>query len=201
MTSLDRKAAFFHVIDAHRWLAVSGCAWNLVGANAASTVKKAAHQLMPNIDVMVRDCLLLHARSLIKFYRDIRHGQTDIVLSDFGVPAINHHSIEDWRTTSIPLRSTCFTLLIGGMLDIARFTAEGTDATRTRRDWDTEAVSIVALIFETLRWVSQQSVAWQPPFKELYNASTARYRDKSHTWPAILGEKSDVEQYLRSLGL
>ena len=178
MTSLDRKAAFFHVIDAHRWLAVSGCAWNLVGANAASTVKNAAHQLMPNIDVMVRDCLLLHARSLIKFYRDIKHGRTDIVLSDFRVPAIKpslnrgledyEHSVEvhllhvtDWRDAGY-----------------RKIHAKGTDATRTRRDWDTEAVSIVALIFETLRWVSQQSVAWQPPFKELYNASTARYKDK-----------------------
>jgi len=33
MTTLELKAAFFHVIDDHRWLAASGCAWNLVGAN------------------------------------------------------------------------------------------------------------------------------------------------------------------------
>jgi hypothetical protein len=65
MTTLDMKAAFFHVIDAHRWLAASGYAWNLAGANAANETKDEAHLLLPNIDVMIRDCLLLHARSLI----------------------------------------------------------------------------------------------------------------------------------------
>ena len=200
MTTLDRKAAFFHVIDAHRWLAVSGCAWNLLGAGAENATEKAADQLVPNISVMARDGLLVRARALIKFYRNIGR-KTDIILSDFGVPAINQsfdraledyeHSIEvhllhitDWRD-----------------FDYRSLNVTGSGATRGRPDWDRDAVSIVALIFETLKWVSEQSVAWQPPFKELYNASTARYRDKSHTWPANLREKSDVEQYLRSLGL
>ena len=201
MTTLDRKAAFFHVIDSHRWLAASGCAWNLVGANAASATKNPALQLMPNVNVMVCDCLLLHARSLIKFYRNINHGRTDIVLSDFRVPAIKHslnrgledyeHSVEvhllhltDWRDAGY-----------------RKIHAKGKDATRDRRDWDKDAVSIVESILETLKWVSEQSGAWRTPFRDLHTASAARYRDKTYGWPTNLCEKSDVEQYLINLGL
>jgi hypothetical protein len=57
MTTLKLSEAFFHVIDAHRWLAASGCNWNLLGKNAASGTKESAHKLLPNIDVMVLDSL------------------------------------------------------------------------------------------------------------------------------------------------
>ena len=88
--TLDKKAAFFHVIDQHRWLAASGCAWKIAGPNATETEKKEVRRLLPNIDVMIRDCLLFHARSLIKSYRDSKRKgtDTDIVLSDFGIPKI-----------------------------------------------------------------------------------------------------------------
>jgi hypothetical protein len=63
--------------------------WNLVGPNGASDAKKDVDRLLPNCDVMARDCLLVHARSLIKFYRNSSRRSTDIILSDFGVPAVD----------------------------------------------------------------------------------------------------------------
>jgi hypothetical protein len=86
MTNLDKKDTFFHVIDSHRWLAASGCAWNLIkpGGKQQSDFDKA----LPNIQVMVRDCLLLHARSLINFYTDYTNRKkdcTDILLRDYGI--------------------------------------------------------------------------------------------------------------------
>jgi hypothetical protein len=88
MTNLANKDAFPHVVDSHRWLAASGCAWNLVGPNATGAAKNDAHRLLPNIDVMVRDCLLLHARSLLNFYTDHTNRKrdcTDILLRDYGI--------------------------------------------------------------------------------------------------------------------
>lgn len=201
MTTLDQKAAFFHVIDAHRWLAASGCAWNLVGANAASVTKNAAHQLTPNIDVMVRDCLLLHARSLIKFYRNTKRGPIDIVLSDFKVPTIKHslnRGLQDYENS---IEVHLLHLTDWRDAGYRKLHAKGKDATRDRRDWDKDSGSIVDLILETLKWVSQQSGAWQTPFSDLHSASAARYRDKAYGWPPNLGEKSDVEQYLIKRGL
>ena len=67
------------------------------GKNAT---EKAADQLVPNISVMARDGLLVRARALIKFYRVVRAERTDIILSDFGVPAINQsfdRALEDYE--------------------------------------------------------------------------------------------------------
>jgi hypothetical protein len=85
-TSGELKSDFLHVIDSHRWLAVSGCIWNLVKPKAPGAFKESVEKLVPNIGVMARDSVLLHARSLIKFYKNVegRDG-TDILLKDFGV--------------------------------------------------------------------------------------------------------------------
>jgi hypothetical protein len=201
MTTLDKKKAFFHVIDDHRWLVASGCAWHLAGANGVGATRQESLQLLPNIDVMIRDCLLLHARSLIKFYRN--GGRTeDIRLCDFSIPPIDRsldsalkdyeHSIEvhllhltDWRDS-----------------DYRTLHPTGRGATRGRRDWDREAVALVEkLIFGCLKYASEQSGLWQQPFKDLHTASAARYQDKSYVWPTELCEKSDVERYLTALGL
>ena len=87
MKTLDKKGAFFQVIDSHWWLAASGCAWKIAGPDATEIEEKnEVHRLLPNIVVMIRDCLLLHARSLIKFYRCSKRHDTDIVLCDVGIP-------------------------------------------------------------------------------------------------------------------
>jgi hypothetical protein len=198
MTTLDMKAAFFHVIDSHRWLASSGCAWNVVGPSAAK--ERQFDKDMPNIDVMVRDCLLLHARSLIKFYRN-KGRPDDILLFDFNIPkippALDAYLDQYERPTEVHL------LHLTDWRDVGYRSSHPTaGGTIVRPDWNHET-SVIAekLIFECLKFASAQSGKWQTPFKELYDAAAARYRDKSHEWPTNLCEKFDVEQHLRSLGL
>src|SRR5258708_5876903 len=180
MTTLDLKAAFFHVIDPHRWLAASGCAWNLVGANAANGTKKETLQLLPNIDVMVRDCLLLHARSLIKFYRNVRRGDTDIILSDFGVKPIDQQLGDDMKDYEQSIEVHLLHLADWRDSDYRRLHAIGNATTRDRRDWDSDASRIVDLTFEALKYVSEQNGQWQQPVRDLYDASTGRYLGTSY---------------------
>lgn len=197
MTTLDKKAAFFHVIDSHRWLAASGCAWNAVRPGGTHDGK--FDQDLPNIIVMIRDCLLLHARSLIKFYKS-KGANEDIMLSDFDVPAITSavgaclgkyerpievhlFHLTDWRDSSYRGSHT---------------PKRGTTA---RPDWDVDAAQIAELILDCLKYVSAQKGSWQAPFRELHAATDNRYRDKSYVWPLNLGEWPDVERYLKGLGL
>jgi hypothetical protein len=201
MTTLDLKAAFFHVIDPHRWLAASACAWNLVGKDASNGTKEAAHNLVPNIDVFVRDCLLLHARLLIKFYRSVKTRDTDILLCDFKIPRIPRpldKGLADFEN-SIEVHLLHLTDWRDG--DYRKQDAVGNDAKRDRRDWDHEVIPLVNLIFATLKHVSEQEGDWQQPFQDLYQASTQRYGNKSCDWPATLCEKSDVNRYLEDRGL
>jgi hypothetical protein len=201
MTTLDPKRAFFHVIDDHRWLAVSGCAWNLVGANAVNGIKSEARGLLPNVDVLARDCLLMHARSLIKFYKDSSRRDTDIILSDFGVPPVGALLSDKLENFEYSIEVHLLHLTDWRDSDYRRLNAVGRDAKRDRADWDRDATSMVRLIFEALNHAANHTGKWRQPFKELYDSSTARYGDKSFAWPAHLCEKSDVENYLRSLGL
>jgi len=85
MAPIDPKAAFLHVVNDYRWLAASGCAWNLVGANAANEIKDVSHCLLPNIEVAILDSLLTHARSLIDFYTNSAPRKDDITLADFNL--------------------------------------------------------------------------------------------------------------------
>jgi len=204
MSTLDKKAAFFHVIDSHRWLAASGCAWNLVSRNAAQTKEKAeVHGLLPNIDVMVRDCLLLHARSLIKFYRSGKKSTTDIVLCDFSTTKIPAPVDAYLAGYERPIEVHLLHLTDHRDPDYRQQNpAKPGQGTTSRPNWDREAAGIAErLIFECLEYVSEQSGKWQTPFKALFDATAARYRDKSFTWPKDLCEKPDVEQYLKNLGL
>jgi len=194
MTTLDPKTAFLHVIDAHRWLAASGCAWNIAGANAPKETKDQIHQLLPNIDVMIRDCLLVHARSLINFYNSDGR-KTDIFLRHFGITldptlaialaryknpiGVHLFHLTAWRDPSY--RSSSSTLF--------------------RPDWNADAIPIVELILDALKYVSQQSTRWELPFQELYKALIARFQDKSSPWPQNLCGEANVSTYLTKLGL
>jgi hypothetical protein len=201
MTTLDRKLAFFHVIDAHRWLAASGCAWNLIDANAVNGSKNELCRLLPNVDVMVRDSLLLHARSLIDFYtKNCQGGSTDILLCDFGI-SIDHTRCANLAEYKNPIEVHLLHFTDFRDSDYRALHTTGKGATRDRPDWNRVAVPIVNLIFDALKNVSDQGSDWQRPFKDLHDASTARYRERSYDWPKNLCEKSDVEQYLRGLGL
>lgn len=200
MTTLDLKAAFFHVINDHRWLAASGCAWNLVGPNAANGTRSEADQLLPNIIVMILDSLLLHGRSLIDFYTKREAGPTDIVLCDFGV-SIDHGLCKRLAKYKKPIELHLLHLTDWRDLEYRNLNATGGSVNNRRPDWNEEAARIVEAILEALKCVSEQMSKWQQPFRDLYNASTARYRDKVSVWPVTLCEKSDVDKYLTSLGL
>lgn len=163
--------------------------------------EKEADKLLPNIDVMIRDCLLLHARSLIKFYTNVRRHETDITLSDFGIPSIDKQLGDALKDYEKSIEVHLLHLTDWRDIEYRELHVIGNNATKDRQDWDRDAKPIVELIFESLECVSRQGEKWHTPFKDLYDASMARYREKSCAWPINLCGKSAVEQYLKGLGL
>jgi hypothetical protein len=202
MVLLDPKAAFLHVIDAHRWLAASGCAWNLVGANAVNEMKDEAHRLLPNIDVAVLDSLLTHARSLIDFYTKSPPRRDDITLGDFNL-SLDQSLSADLEKYKKPIEVHLLHLTNWRDLDFRTLHPTGSAATTARPNWNSEASKIAELTIEkALRKVSEQgTTGWPLAFKALFDASSERYRNKLFAWPIELTEKSDVEQFLTKLGL
>lgn len=202
MTTLDPKEAFLHVINDHRWLAASGCAWNLVGPKATSGAKGHAHKLLPNIDVMILDSLLLHARSLIDFYtkNPAQARATDIVLGGFSVSIDQKHRDELARYKR-PIEVHLLHLTDWRSTNYRGLHATGSNVSAQRPDWNQESSQVVDLILEALKCASKQPGSWQQPFRELYDASSARYRDKDFVWPRKLCEKPDVVKYLKGLDL
>jgi hypothetical protein len=201
MTTLDKKAAaFFHVIDSHRWLAASGCVWNQIKPGGPQEGK--FDQDLPNLTVMVRDCLLLHARSLIKFYRcSAQRKPTDIVLCDFAIPKIVPAVDTELDKYERPIEVHLLHLTDHRDPDYRKQRPAPPGHRMTSRpDWNQEA-SVIAekLIFECLRHASGANGQWQVPFKALYDATAARYRGNSDHWPENLGQKAN--EYLTGLHL
>lgn len=202
MAPIDPRAAFLHVIDDHRWLAASGCAWNLVGANVANGTKDEAHRLLPNIDVAILDSLLTHARSLIDFYTKGSQGRTDITLGDFNL-SLGQPLSADLAKYKKPIEVHLLHLTNWRDLDFRTMHSTGSAATTDRPDWNSEASKIAELLIEkALKKVTEQgTTGWPLAFKALFEASRERYRNKFFAWPIELTEKSDVEQFLTTLGL
>ncbi|MGO9088530.1 MAG: hypothetical protein ACLP6G_03520 [Terriglobales bacterium] len=199
MTNLDLKDAFFHVIDGHRWLAASGCAWNMVGWSGPK--KGQFDGDLPNIDVMILNSLLLHARSLIKFYRGGKGPSTDIVLSNFTTSKMPGSIATALERYEHPIEIHLLHLTDFRDTDYRKsHPVTGRKKTSYRPDWNHEAAKIVELILNCLKCVSEQGGRWQTPFKALYGATASRYRDKSYEWPKELCEKSDFEKYVTALG-
>ncbi|MGC2172048.1 MAG: hypothetical protein WA555_13565 [Candidatus Sulfotelmatobacter sp.] len=202
MTKLATKNAFFHVIDSHRWLAASGCAWNLVGPGGLQ--KGAYDKQLPNIDVMIRDCILLHARSLIKFYTN--NGQnSDILLRDFDPNLTQWDSDQDLREYAKAIE-----------LHLLHLTAYRDDSFRAnyptkqnlptaRLDWDVRAVPLIEKLHNCLKSVPVAvGGQWANAFTRLYDASIERYQNGSSQWPRELRELRElleVDNYLQGLGI
>jgi hypothetical protein len=202
MATLAPKDAFLHVIDDHRWLAASGCAWNLVGANATSEIKERAHRLLPNVDVAILDSLLAHARSLIDFYTNRRPRSDDITLRVFSL-SLDPLLAAELATYKKPIQLHSLHLTHWRDYDFRMLRSARLAATGVRPDWNREARTIVELILEkALKNISEQgTTGWALAFKVLFTASTERYRNKSSVWPTDLSEKSDVAQFLTRLAL
>ena len=202
MAPIDPKAAFLHVIDAHRWLATSRCSWNLVGATATSETRDEAHRLLPNIEVAILDSLLTRARSLIDFYTKSQPRSDDITLSDFNL-SLDQSVSDELAKYKRPIEVHLLHLTNWRDLDFRTLHSTGSAPTTDRPNWNDEASKIAELIIdEALRKVSEQgTTGWPLAFKALFEASRERYRDKLFTWPTDLAEKSDVEQFLTRLGI
>ncbi len=197
MTTLDLKAAFFHVIDSHRWLAASGCTWNLLMAKGDNPVRKQADELLPDVTVCVRDCVLLHARSLIDFYTKCHGSDTDILLCDF-----NGLSIEPARKDTLEKYKKPIEVHLLHLTAWRDWGHRQKHATIEHRPtWDKEIAPLVKSILDTLKCASEKGSKWQKPFTKLHNACLSRYQNKCFSWPAELGEKADVMAYLKSMGI
>jgi hypothetical protein len=198
LPSLDLSEAFVHVINEHRWLAASACTWNLVGPKAKTRIKIDAHDLLPNVDVTALDSVLLHARALIDFYTKNGGGATDITLKKFNRaidPGIARHLVDFKRPIEVHV------LHLTNWRDISYRLGYSTDGSTLRRDWYRETSKLVTLLYRALRSASNKTGDWQAPFKELYEASWNRYRDKLSMWPKHLGEKVAISLHLDSLNL
>jgi hypothetical protein len=145
MVPLDPKAAFLHVINDHRWLAASGCSWNLVGAKAANKTKDKAHRLLPNVDVAILDSLLSHARSLIDFYTKAKGG-TDITLGDFNNLTLDKHLADDLLKYKKPIEVHLLHLTSWRDPDFRTLHSTGSAARNYRPNWNNKASKIAELI-------------------------------------------------------
>jgi hypothetical protein len=202
MASLDLKAAFLHVVDDHRWLAASGCTWNLVGANTRNGVKEEAHRLLPNIDVAALDSLLTHARSLVDFYTKSQPRRDDTTLGLFNL-LLDQSLSADLARYKKPIEVHLLHLTNWRDFDFRTRSSIGNPSAIDRPNWNDKATEIAELIIEkALKQVSEQGpTGWPVAFKALFQASRERYRNKLFGWPTNLAEKSDVEQFLTTLGL
>lgn len=206
MSMLTTRRAFLHVIDAHRWLAASGCNWNLLRAND-SPVRACADRLLPNVDVAIRDCILLHARSLIDFYTVTRTKKnkkgprpTDILLCDFQKLSIGSDLVDSLLAYKTSIEVHLLHLTDWRDCGYRAKHATGNNAKADRKDWDKEVKPLVERILEALEDAANNPSSWRRPFQDLHKACTTRYRDQSYQWPKELGEKADVDQYLQRLG-
>ncbi len=200
MTQLNLRSAFLHVIDGHRWFAASARTWNIVGPHATGALKAETHKVLLNIDVTTLDSVLMRARLLIKFYRNVSQRDNDILLKDFTLSLSNaldsalnrfEHPIEvhllhltDWRDRQYRMLN-----------------AFGGNANRGRLDWNVETNVLVDTLFSALKYVSEQAEPWAKAFQELYAAAYQRSSDDLFPWPLFLSEWPDMDAHLASLGL
>jgi hypothetical protein len=204
MTTLDKKKAFLHVVDAHHWLAAGGYAWNLVGPGGPR--EEAFNDDLPNIVVMIRDACLLHARSLIDFYtkKPSKDGirDTDILLSDFASVT----QFQDGQELAKYKKAVELHLLHLTEFRDADFRSEyqtTKDQLPTERpNWDSDLRPLIEKLLGCLLSVSSMPAGdrWPEAFKKLHEASISRYKDKAE-WPSEFNDNGNLAAYLNSLGL
>lgn len=202
LPGLKPKAAFLHVINDHRWLAASGCSWNLLMANnGENAVRASADALLPDVVVAVRDCALVQARSLIDFYTKCHAAPTDILLCDFDglsiEPALKN-TLEGYKRS---IEVNLFHLTAWRDVEYRTKHATGKDAKATNREWNAEVAPLAASILDALKCASEKTSQWSKPFADLHRACVSRYGCRAFAWPPNLGEKPAVDDYLTRCGL
>jgi hypothetical protein len=201
LPKLPPADAFLHVVYDHRYFALAAEAWTRFGAPSSGAGEQArANDVLPGIGVPIRDSLLVHGRNLIDLYTSNSGEPTDILITDFGIPqpraaatlsrfkdpiAVHVHHITAWRDVAYRTRHLA--------------TRQG--ATRDRPDWDFETPSLISEVLASIDEAAAAAAPWQPPFVALRDACHALLANPTFGWPAELGEKADVDSYLKRLGL
>src|ERR1700690_1141748 len=116
--------------------------------------------MVPNIDVMALDSVMVHGRALINFYTN-HGGPTDILLKNFGCV------IDSWterRLAELRRPIEVHLLHITNWRDTGYRLAYSTDFQTYRYDWNREASRMVALLHRALRSASKPPGDWRVPF-------------------------------------
>jgi hypothetical protein len=200
--SLPASHKFLHLIYEYRYLALVGAAWSRFGPAGAAANRKAANRLLPGIGVIVQDSLLAHARLLIDFYTKKASG-TDIVLADFGLPAISTTMKKELIRYKKPIEVHLLHLTTWRDVPYRRQERKTPDgAERQRVDWNRHNSKIVDRLIRALEIASKpKGASWREPFYLLHRSAKAILANPAAGWPKELGEKRDMTAYLASLGL
>ncbi|MBN4056118.1 hypothetical protein JYT20_00180 [Rhodothermus sp. AH-315-K08] len=65
---LDARDAFLHVVLRDRYFSVACFAWDSFGPGGDGGAQMRLNQAVPGVGVLIKDSLLLHARTLMEFY-------------------------------------------------------------------------------------------------------------------------------------
>jgi len=191
LPKLPSTEAFLHLIYDYRYFSIAAYEWNKITSSG---------HVLQDKDALVQDALLLHARSLISFYLpSSRSSSTDIVYSDFGLrplaasrarklgrykPSIDVHLMHLTAYRDYAYRR--------------RHISNPSVAERQRPNWNRHNAIIIKELLEVLRISAKSAGQWRPPLEELHAACEARLQAQM-SWPAQLGEASQVRRYIRQL--
>jgi hypothetical protein len=156
-----------------------------------------ADELLPDVTVCVRDCVLLQARSLIDFYTKCHASDTDILLCSFDGLSIEPAFKNNLEKYKKPIEVHLLHLTAWRDRDYRQKHA----TTQHRPNWDEEIAALIVSILDALKCASEKNSKWQKPFTDLHGACLSRYQDKTFPWPAKLGEKAYVQRYLKMSGV
>jgi len=197
LEELGPKEAFLHVVHDHRYLAAARCNWNLLQTDDETTGHADGH--LPNIIEAAQDTVLLHARLLIEFYAE-RKVPTDISLRDFGL-TIEPNLKKKLKSYKRSIEVHLLHLTAWRDTDYRARNAKDKNANAINLDWNEQIPALVELIWDALKYVSEETSKWKPAFSALHDACRKRDQNKCFPWPDYLNGKDNVRRYLESLGL
>ncbi len=199
---------FLHVVYEYRYFALAAKGWNQFGSSGTSEARQAAGDLLPGIGVLIQDSLLMHARLLIDFYtknpstKNSSQNNTDILLADFGLPALKRKLRECLEKYKKPIEVHLLHMTVWRDVDYRKqqdTTTKGKD--RQRCDWNIHNRRIIRLLLRALDDVSKSPLNWGVPFRHLYCSVKSILDNTSTDLPTELLEKPNIMAYLKARGL